>query len=157
MTVKAHSSILFTVVDGAAKWQVAMLPGAVAVYGEGGKQYFSNPRDLPAKRLKEVFPSEAMMRKAANLDTLTKVDIRRLMASIEKIYNSRLISASELRSLQDLLGNCDCTPEAMKDKVRRAGLGRVLHLLVIEDHNPALDATVRVLKLFVEGISRVAL
>lgn len=153
-SLQKHSDLLFTIDDNGVKWQIALLPGAVAVYGKEGKQYFSNPLDRPAARLKEVFQSEAVMRKAANLRTIDKVDIRRLMTSIEKIYNSKLINQAELKNLQELLGNCDCTPDAMKRKVEKAGLGRIVHMLVIEDHNPALDATVRALKLFLDLIKK---
>lgn len=152
MTVISHSSVLYTVEDGATKWQVALLPGAVAVYGDHGKQYFSNPLNLPAKRLKEAFPNEAVLRKSANLDTLSAVDLRKLLASVERAFNAKSINQAELKRLQELFHRCDCTPEAIKRKVEGAGFGRILHLLVIEDHNPALDATVNALQTFLREL-----
>jgi len=149
LTVLSPGS-LYMVEQGGLKFQVAMLPGAVAVYGDMGKQSFSNPLSLPPGRLKEIFVNDAAIRRAANLETISSVDMRKLMASVEKAFNAKLLTSDQLRGLQDLLSRCDCTPEGMKHKVVEAGYSRILHLLAIEDHNPALDATVNAMQIFLK-------
>jgi len=141
---------LFHVERGALNFQVAFLPGVVAVYGTPGKQYFNNPLNLPPERIREVFPSETMMRKAANLNKASSVDKKRIFARMEILLKEKRISPQQASGLHAVVDRCMASPEKLKQRLTTEGFGAYADMLDIADQNPELDATVEALKVFLE-------
>lgn len=147
----AKNALYNVKIDG-RNYTVAFLPGSVAVFGfDIGKQYFSNPNNLGPDRLKELFSSPSAMREAATLHRVGILNKKKFFESLDYLTNSGQLNSVRRNVLIDMVASCDCTPEAIKRRMRNEGFTDVLGLpgFSLEDHQEELNETVEALERFI--------
>jgi len=120
-------------------FNLAFLPGVVALYGKEFFQYFLNEKDLTIWHLELLFPDELSISGRATLYKEGRTNKVRFKLGAEA---STLIPPRDKLLLKTFIDKCDCAPSVVRQKLAVMGFGRLVSEIQFEDLSAEMEVTV---------------
>jgi hypothetical protein len=147
--ISQYSETLYGLRHGAESFNVAFLPGRIALYGTPGNQFFLNKGNHPPQRLREIFKTREDYMERALLHKETSTDQTKFLSSLDRLLSEKLIDAHNKQKLREFILKCDCPPRRIREKLRAMGYEHILARLEFERYPDELMNTIEAMEKFV--------
>jgi hypothetical protein len=139
--------------QNADAYNLALLPGLIALYGTGGVQNYAVDKLVSPASIKKIFPDFQTILKKSLFHTEGETDHAGFQASIKALAENKKISSFQYSWLQSFIADCDCPPAVIREKLCSKGYGYILPDIKYQTPKPLLLKLSRVMQMFVARIS----